>query len=168
VTIRLAEKLELPHIMKLFSHCTAHMIAQGIDQWDEHYPNAEVVEQSIVSGSMYAYFKDDLICGVITLHSSQPTEYETIQWQSGQDAECLVVYRLGVDPGLQGLGIATKLMGFAEWYAGNHSLSSIRLDCYSKNERALSFYQHLHYEIRGTVIFPHSDVPFYCLEKRIR
>jgi len=25
VTIRLAEKLELPHIMKLFSQCTAHM-----------------------------------------------------------------------------------------------------------------------------------------------
>ena len=82
MTIRLAEKLELPHIMKLFSQCTAHMNARGIDQWDEHYPNVEVVEQSIASGSMYAYFKDDLICGVITLHCSQPTEYETIQWQS--------------------------------------------------------------------------------------
>ena len=41
--IRKAEISDLGNIMLMYKSCVAGMIANGIDQWDETYPNTEVI-----------------------------------------------------------------------------------------------------------------------------
>ena len=41
--IRKADKTDLEKIMKLYRSCVAGMIKNGIDQWDESYPNPEII-----------------------------------------------------------------------------------------------------------------------------
>lgn len=158
---------ELNQITNLLFKCRDHMINQGIDQWDEHYPNAEIVTKDIENKSIYSYREGQTIRGVISLYDTQPQEYENIDWKTQGEDRALVIYRLAVDPDWQGKGIARKLVDFAESYASQNNYASIRLDCYSKNERAFNLYQHLNYDVRGEVIFEHSNIPFYCLEKEL-
>mgnify|MGYP001403501186 CR=1 FL=1 len=51
--IRKAEKNELDDIMQVYKSCVSGMIALGIDQWDETYPNREIIEQDLEIGDYY-------------------------------------------------------------------------------------------------------------------
>jgi len=153
--------------MDIFRRCTDHLNQLGIDQWNEHYPTAELVEEDIASGNVYAYHEDGCIRGLITVGETQPEEYEEILWSVENTVPVLTIFRLAVDPRCQGRGIAKKLIAYAEEIARNQAYSSIRMDCYTKNQRAYELYRYLQYELKGTVIFPHTHVPFYCLEKVI-
>ena len=38
--IRKANKVDLENIMKMYKSCVKGMITNGIDQWDDTYPNS--------------------------------------------------------------------------------------------------------------------------------
>jgi ribosomal protein S18 acetylase RimI-like enzyme len=59
-------------------------------------------------------------------------------------------------------------MDFAENYAIENNYTSIRLDAFSNNPRALRFYENRDYQRRGEVFFPGRELPFYCFEKILK
>ena len=63
--IRKADKTDLENIMKLYSSCVAGMIKNGIDQWDESYPNPEIIRADLQAGTYYvAEIKAEIIGGI--------------------------------------------------------------------------------------------------------
>ena len=44
---------DLPEIMDIIASCTRHMESQGIFQWDETYPDAEIIKEDIENGHSY-------------------------------------------------------------------------------------------------------------------
>ena len=63
-------------------------------------------------------------------------------------------------------GAATD--GFAENYAVVNGYTTIRLDAYSGNPRALHFYECRGYQKAGQLFFPGRELPFYGYEKILR
>ncbi len=153
--------------MELYASCSKHLERKGVVQWNEHYPNTKIVTEDIKQGTIFAYRGESHITGIITLDEDLPEEFESITWADSKAEKVLVIHRLAVDPQLQGKGIAAKLIDFAESYAKEHQYSSIRLDCFSQNQRAYHFYEKMNFVHRGLVVFPHSSVPFHCFEKLI-
>ena len=49
--IRKARQDEIEEIMELISKCVQVMQAAGSDQWDESYPNKEIIELDIAQGT---------------------------------------------------------------------------------------------------------------------
>ncbi|MNI68827.1 Acetyltransferase YpeA [compost metagenome] len=78
------------------------------------------------------------------------------------------MHRLAVHPEIQGKGIARRLLAFAEDQAAREGYSSIRMDTYAKNDRALSLYLRLGYEVRGEVRFPGRIANFPVMEKLLK
>lgn len=165
--IRRAQKDEVVEIMELISKCVQVMQDGGSDQWDAHYPNKEIIEQDIQQGSLYVYEVDKAIAGIIVLDENESEEYKTIQWVQNQGPH-LIMHRLAIHPEVQGKGIARKLIAFAENHAGVNGYTSIRLDTYAKNTRALELYPGLGYERRGEVDFPHRTANFPVFEKVLK
>jgi ribosomal protein S18 acetylase RimI-like enzyme len=56
-------------------------------------------------------------------------------------------------------------MDFAENYAAEKGFSSIRLDAYSGNSRALNLYERRGFRRVGQFFSPRRELPFYCYEK---
>jgi ribosomal protein S18 acetylase RimI-like enzyme len=79
----------------------------------------------------------------------------------------LVIHRLSVHPEFQGKGIAKEILKFIEGFASENNYSSIRLDAYSGNEKALKLYENSNYKKAGQFDYPMRDLPFYCYEKNI-
>lgn len=162
--IRKAQAEDTGEIMELISKCVQVMQAGGSDQWDENYPNLEVISQDIERGTLYTYIDNDAIAGIIVLDEQPHELYREIKWSQEQGRH-LIMHRLAVHPEVQGKGIARKLIAFSEEYARSQGYSSIRMDTYSKNTRVLALYPSLGYERRGEVFFPNRTLSFPVFEK---
>jgi ribosomal protein S18 acetylase RimI-like enzyme len=135
----------------------------GIDQWDDIYPNEEVVMKDMNDLSLYVLEENNVYIGAVSLNREQDAAYQQVNWQGGEPA--LVVHRLCVHPNYQGTGLGSRLMDFAEAHAKRNAYASIRLDAYTGNPIAFRMYERRGYRKAGQVYFPRRTLPFFCFEK---
>ncbi len=152
-------------IMKILKAVIDNMKLKGLDQWDDMYPDEDIILEDINKRNLYIYVDEKIIKAIVTLNEDQAEEYSTIDWKYNLGKQ-LIIHRLCVDPKYQGKGIARILLEFAEDYARKNNYDSIRLDAFTQNKAACSLYSNNGYEQRGTVNFRKGK--FYCFEKLIK
>lgn len=162
--IRKANKREVVRLMDIVNAASASMSVQGIEQWDEVYPNANVLKRDIAEGNLYVLEENKIVQGMVVLNDFQDKEYADICWKYTNGKQ-LVVHRLCVHPNFQGKGVAKSLMAFAEDYARKNEYASIRLDSFTQNPTSEGLYTKLSYRKSGTVTFRKGV--FYCFEKDV-
>ena len=161
-----ADIRDAPGVMQIITLCLQHMRAQGIQQWDEIYPNLQIVEDNARAGSLFVIRQDGLCIATVCLNDVQPEQYRLLPWQC-RNGRALVIHRLCVHPDWQRHGAGRCLMDFTEAFAGEHGFSCIRLDAYTGNPRALALYEKRGYQRIGQAFFPRRELPFDCFEKII-
>lgn len=156
---------EIDEIVELTKACGLHMRENGINQWDEHYPDRASIAEDIETGTLFALRDGVKILGIVVLNEKQDEEYAEISWSTSKDDKNLIVHRLAVLPEYQGQGLAQILMDFAEDLARNLSYAAIRLDTYSQNPRNQRFYLARGYRELGAVFLTYKkEHPYYCYE----
>lgn len=162
--IRKAKVSEIQEIMTITKACAQKMIAEGIFQWNEYYPNAETFEKDLERDELYVMVLNETLCGCITLSSVKDEEYLAVSWLT-ENQNHLYIHRLAIHPKFQHQGYAQQLMDFAEQFAIQKRAASVRLDTFSKNLRNQKFYEARGYQRLGSIYFPkQSEFPFYCYE----
>jgi ribosomal protein S18 acetylase RimI-like enzyme len=147
---------DAPRVMELITLCTEHMRADGIDQWDDVYPNLQIVEDDARAGALFVAREDVTCVASVCLSDVQPEEFRPLPWRY-EGVPILVIHRLCVHPEWQRRGVARGLMDFAENYAAQHDFASIRLDAYTGNPRALALYERRGYRRVGQNVLPTTD-----------
>ena len=165
--IRKAEISDLENIMLMYRSCVAGMIANGIDQWDESYPNADIILADIKARTYFIAEINGEIVGGINLDENQDSTYLTIRWEDKTNS-FLVVHRLAVKEENWGDKVGKALMIFAEETILEEGLKSIRLDTYSGNPKAMEFYRRLRYTELGTIDLKPEKNKYHCFEKIIK
>jgi ribosomal protein S18 acetylase RimI-like enzyme len=163
IQIKQADNSDVSEVMKIIRACTEAMRLASIFQWDDIYPNIEQLEEDTKDESLYVARKDNICLGAVSFNEKQEEAYQRVEWRGNEPV--LVVHRLCVDPAFQGQGVAKQLMSFGEKMAFDQGYSSIRLDAYSGNPKAVGLYERLGYQKAGSVTFPRRHLPFYCFEK---
>ncbi len=158
-----AEMRDAPGVMKIIALCLAHMRDQGIEQWDEIYPDLKVIEDDVLAHTLFVIRADSQCVAAICLNEVQPEQYQGIAWRCSR-GRALVIHRLCVHPDWQAHGLARRLMDFAETRAREHGYTSIRLDSYTGNPRALALYEKRGYTRVGQARFPRRPLPFALFE----
>ncbi|WP_299115049.1 GNAT family N-acetyltransferase [uncultured Winogradskyella sp.] len=162
--IRKGRLTDIEPIIKLTKACAKTMIAQGIYQWNEHYPNKTAFENDIKRNELYVLEIKGTVKGTIVISTFMDKEYVPIKWLTKNENN-IYIHRLAIDPELQGNGYAQQLMDFVEQYAIDNNYSSIRLDTFSQNKRNQKFYELRSYKRLGDIYFPkQSESPFHCYE----
>lgn len=153
--------------MEMLGLCIAAMRAEGIDQWDDIYPNRPKFLADAEAGTLFLGFMNDSpeLAGAMVLNDFQDAEYADVPWTI-TDVPVAVVHRLMVSPRHQGKGVARALMSFAEARARELGYGAIRLDAFSANPTALRLYRGLGYREAGGVTFRKG--PFRCFEKALQ
>jgi len=160
---------ELDTILDLTRACGKHMRENGIDQWDENYPDRKSLQLDIQTRTLFAFREDDQVLGIVVLNENQDPEYKEINWSTNESDRNIVVHRLAVAPEHQGKGIARKLMDFAENWAKENNFDAIRLDTFSQNPRNQRFYKKRGYTELGSVFLSYKkDFPYFCYELLIK
>ena len=162
--IRRAKHTEIKEIIEMTTACGKKMSSEGINQWNEHYPNSLAFENDIKREEIYVFLIENTIIGCIVISSKKDSVYNNIQWLE-EDGKNYYIHRLAVSPNHQGKGIARRLMDFAESHILKLNGDSVRLDTFSQNLRNQKFYEVRGYTRLGNIYFPkQSEYPFYCYE----
>jgi ribosomal protein S18 acetylase RimI-like enzyme len=153
----------LEAIFGVVRDATRWMDAQGIRQWDEIYPNREILGKDVERNEMHVIQAEGGVGGLMVLNEHQPPEYGAVEWR--HTGRALVVHRLTIHPTCQRRGLATHLMDFAEETAAMEGYNCIRLDAFTCNPAAFTLYENRGYRKAGLVRFRKGE--FYCYEKAV-
>ena len=154
---------ELETLHGIVQDATRHMDEQGILQWDEVYPNKDILSKDVDRSELYVIEVEGQVAGIVVLNEEQSPEYEAVQWM--YPGRALVIHRLTIHPARQGKGMATRLMDFAEETAVIKGYHCIRLDAFTRNPAAFRLYEKRGYRRAGIVHFRKGE--FFCYEKAI-
>lgn len=162
--IRRAKISEIPDILTICKACAAHMISNGIYQWNEHYPSAAAFEKDIERDELYVFEANEKVIGTIVISTFIDEEYMPVKWLT-PNSNSVYIHRLSIDPNQQAKGYAKQLMDFAENHAKENGFASVRLDTFSQNKRNQRFYEKRDYQQLEDIFYPkQSEHPFHCYE----
>lgn len=159
---RQAEPEDIKEVTTLYKNAIQHMIDGEIYQWDEIYPNEEVLAGDIKKKEMYLLTGDEKLLACIVINEDQDEAYAPAPWKytAGRIA---VIHRLCVNYEYQGIGNGRRTMQLAEGIIKASGYSAVRLDAFSDNPFARRLYEKLGYTYVGIVRFRKGL--FYLLEK---
>lgn len=155
---------DLDALVALYGAAAQDMRGKGIDQWDEYYPDREILIEDVESGDMTLGLLDgQLACAYVVNREYEP-EYELGAWEHTEGDFC-VLHRLCVNPEMQGRGLARQAMARMEKNERDQGFDSVRLDVFSQNLHAQRLYERLGYRRTGEVRFRKGI--FYLMEKKL-
>jgi GNAT superfamily N-acetyltransferase len=164
--LRAARGEDLAGLETLLRDCKAQMKIEGVDQWDDVYPNSAKLAADVGTGSLYvATGADGGVVGAVTINDHQDPEYADVPWKLRR-SRIGVVHRLMVQPSAQGRGVGAATMRLAEDRARELGFEALRLDAFVSNPRSLRLYRRLGYAEVGGVTFRKGA--FRCFEKDLQ
>ena len=153
----------LDDICTLYREVTAHLNSTGIIQWDDEYPNRDVLKDDILAGTMYIGTMEGKLTAAYVLNEYSDIEYEEGDWDTG--GKSLILHRLCTHPEFQGMGFGRQSVIDAENRARAMGCDYLRLDAFEKNQISLGLYKKMGYRNAGSVTFRMGK--FYLFEKKL-
>ena len=128
-------KLEDVHyVMEIIDQAKLYFKEQGIDQWQNGYPNTNIIENDIHKNHSYVLTKEEMIIATAVISFEEEPTYREIfegAWKSHQDYA--VMHRVAVDSSFKGKGIASQLIHHTELMCKENGVSSIKIDTHENN-----------------------------------
>ena len=143
-----AKENQIEEIFAIFSAAIKHMEEQGIHQWDQIYPDRQIIAEDISKNQMYIGIKNKKPVVCFVLSEEYDEEYKNGKWQWPEARFC-VIHRLCVSPEFQNLGIASETLKYIDKICKSQGFDSIRLDCYTNNPYSRKLYDKNGYSIVG-------------------
>lgn len=175
--IRLASIEDLNEIYNIFNSIKKEMREENNPQWgvsvnnypnlDEYfidYPNRQIIEEDIIKQELYLYEEEGIIKGVISICKDNG-EYEGIVETS--DKESIIIHRLAIPENYRKLGLAQKLISYAENKAKEENITIIKADTEVSNAKMNQLFIKMGFKVMGD--FAYDDYPgeYIYYEKEI-
>lgn len=164
--IRKSKNDDLKNIMKLVNQAQAYFKSQGIDQWQDGYPNEEAILQDISLQQSYV-LEDQEIAGTMFFTFEPDPNYLHIdgKWLSEHQSYG-VIHRIVVDENQKGSGLAKQLLDYCIDQCHQNHIHSIRIDTHLDNLSMQKFLKKNGFILCGNITLQ-SGAPRIALEKII-
>ena len=132
--LRPSVKEDIPSILRIVKQAQDYLKSQGIDQWQNGYPNEQSFLNDIGHQESYVLTDNDQIVGTTAISFRPEKSYEIIyegQWLS--NGPCAVIHRICVDNSYKGKGTANYMIQAAEEQCRERGVSSIKVDTHRQN-----------------------------------
>lgn len=131
---RKAVKADISSIMNIISQAKDYFKKQGINQWQDNYPNSEIISNDIDNNYSYVLLKEDSIVATAAVSFDGEKTYDYIyegQWISNN--EYAVIHRIAVDNNFKGLGLSSQIIKNVEELCLKKGVYSIKVDTHEEN-----------------------------------
>ena len=131
---RKSTKTDVTRIMEIVKQAQEYFKSQGIDQWQNNYPNEEVINNDINNGESYVMLDEDNIIATTVISFRKEKSYENIidgKWITNSDYG--VIHRIAVDNTHKGKGLSHKIIKYAEEVCKQNNVHSIKVDTHEEN-----------------------------------
>lgn len=131
---RKSAKKDIDEIMEIIKQAQNYFKEQGINQWQNNYPNPEVINNDINNDESYVLIKDGKIVGTTVLSFNGEETYKGIhdgKWLN--DDNYAVIHRIAVDNTYKGAGLSHKIIKYAEEICLKNDVHNIKVDTHEEN-----------------------------------
>ena len=150
---RKAEAADMPELLRVAGEARRYIAAQGIDQWQDGYPGADVLEQDIALGQLYVFADGARLAAMAVLSLLPEPVYDGIEGAWRCAGPYLTIHRMAIDDAHRGGGLAAAIVARAEALARDAHLSSLRADTHEGNRAMNRFLQKQGFERCGLVYY---------------
>lgn len=152
-----AKQDNIPRIMELIDQAKEFLKGNGVDQWQQGYPNQASIEEDIEDKTGYVCVENGEIAGYVCIDFRGEPAYEGLRgsWLSIQPYA--VVHRLALDNAVKGKGLASQAFQLTEELCQKRNIHSIKIDTDDKNEIMKHLLQKNGYQYCGTIWFQNSE-----------
>ena len=153
---RKAQKTDMIRIMELIRQAKAFLKTNGVDQWQDGYPEQEDIEGDIRDGIGYVLTDNDVIIAYTGIDFRGEPAYESLRGQWLNEEPYAVIHRTAVDNAVKGRGFAQRLFSEAERIARERGVYNIRIDTDEDNKIMRHVIEKMGFVYCGVVIFANS------------
>lgn len=167
MNIRKARKEDLPQVMEIIRMAQQSFREQGINQWQDGYPNEAIILQDMEKKQSYVAQEKELMVGTAVISMEKEQFYEKIEkgtWLTERDADYLVIHRIATRNGCKRKGIAGAFLEEAGRKALEQQAGSIRIDTHPDNQIMQSWLKRHGFVYCGWIWLASGDLR-YAYEK---
>lgn len=150
---RKATSQEIPQIWKILQSAIRRRKVEGSNQWQDGYPNPEVVKQDIGKQAGFVLTDEEKIIGYCAVFINEEPEYKNIIGKWLTDHDFVVFHRVAVAEEYLGKGLAKEMMKFIEDFALANNIYSVKADTNFDNLAMMKSFANLGYTYCGEVYF---------------
>ncbi|HWK57326.1 MAG TPA: GNAT family N-acetyltransferase [Parapedobacter sp.] len=152
-TFRKAQPHELPQIWEIIQHAIARRKEAGSEQWQDGYPNPEVLRHDIDKGAGCVLADGETIAGYCALMINDEPAYAAIEGEWLTNGDFVVFHRVAISKAHLGQGLARKMIEHIEAFAASNNIQSIKADTNYDNPAMLRIFESMGYTYCGEVYF---------------
>lgn len=107
----------------------------GVEQWQDGYPNEEVILKDIADGTSYLFFEEDIPMATFALFFEDDPTYSSIEegdWLTTNPYS--VIHRIAVSQDYVGKGVMGRVLQKVGTRSLSKGFSSIRMDTHLDNK----------------------------------
>ena len=135
LALRYTKLEDIERVMEIIKQAQHYFKEKGINQWQNGYPNAKVIENDIKNGHSFVLIKNNEIVGTIAISFEGEATYNKIfegAWKSNDNYA--VIHRIAVDQELKGIGLSSEMIKQTELMCNKKSVRSIKVDTHEDNQ----------------------------------
>ena len=165
--IRKATYEDIDTMMTIIRQAQLYFFNNGIDQWQDGYPNPNQLHNDITKGNSYVLC-DDKIVATMYFAIEEDINYPGIKgkWLTGIRDDYGVIHRIVVDENCKGKAYAKILLDYAVERCKENNINSIRIDTHKDNLSMQRFLFKNNFKLCGDITLQ-SGAPRIALEKII-
>lgn len=151
---------EIDRVMEIINDAKK-LLSKDSLQWQQGYPNASSMTEDILNGDLFGAYIDELLVGVVALVKGVNINYTEIyngSWITPSSEKDLVIHRIAIKEEYHHLKIGKALMDYAECYAKENNLTSIKVDTHEKNKIMQSLCINNGYKYCGIIYLKRDEV----------
>lgn len=158
---RKAINSEIPHIWEILQQAIQRRKKDGSNQWQDGYPNPDVIKEDIRKEVGFVLTEDETIIGYCAILINDEPEYLKIEGKWLTDDDFIVFHRVAISETHLGKGLAKLMMKYIDDFAISNRIYSIKADTNHDNFAMMNIFEKSGYTFCGTVYFRESPRKAY-------
>lgn len=142
--------------LEIIEMAKLHLKNQGIDQWQDGYPNLESIKADITAERGYFIVCSDEPVGYMCLDFDGEPVYGQLDGNWKHDGKYAALHRLAISDKGRGKGYGKRAFELAEEYCKRQGINSIRVDTKNTNPKMRHVITSNGYQYRGDVYYESS------------
>ncbi|WP_369833269.1 GNAT family N-acetyltransferase [Companilactobacillus pabuli] len=113
VFLRQAKLDDLPRIIDIIDSAKKTLKDRGVDQWQQGYPNKEILEQDIQEGISFVLMLNGRVVGSAALQQGYDKNYQDMNsgaWDDDSDVTYSIIHRIAIEADHQGEHLSAALI----------------------------------------------------------
>jgi len=144
---------EIPQIWDILQLAIKRRKEEGSDQWQDGYPNPEVVQNDIEKGAGFVLTEGETIVGYCAVLINDEPQYAKIEGKWLTNDDFVVFHRVAISEKYLGKGCAKIMIGYIEDFAIQNNVYSVKADTNFDNIAMMKIFEKLGYTFCGEVYF---------------